>query len=381
MKFFSPQQNVYFYFFIYSFSVGAFFPRLGDLQIKMNIGESALGLALMGLPLGVQIALLFADRVLKFLHFNAVLCYGIPIIGISLVLTATSHKPAELFIYLFLGGLAIGVVEVAVNLEADRVEYNFRKKIMNRSHSFWSLGFFFAGLIGAGLSQAEVDLVTHFGISFIVCSTLTIIFSLRYKAASARPNRNKDSPIFVLPSLTVVTLVIFTLPAMLVEGAGIDWSIILMRDVFNTPPFLNGLAFVMGAFAQFVVRYFADGIVTRHGTQSVSRFSIIFMFIGLCLVCFSISPYLALVGFTLMGGGTAVIFPLAMSAAAKRSDRPATVNVASLAQISFLTFLMGPPLLGFIAERYGIRLSFGICLPLLVASWAFVYTVKDRSID
>ena len=65
MKFSILQHNVYFSFFIYSFSIGSFFPRIGDLQLKMNIGESILGLALMGLPLGVQISLILADKLLK----------------------------------------------------------------------------------------------------------------------------------------------------------------------------------------------------------------------------------------------------------------------------------------------------------------------------
>jgi len=66
------------------------------------------------------------------------------------------------------------------------------------------------------------------------------------------------------------------------------------------------------------------------------------------------------VGFAMMGVGTSVIFPLAMSAAAQLTDRPAPTNVASLAQISFVAFLLGPPLLGYIAEYFGIRWSFGI---------------------
>jgi hypothetical protein len=66
----------------------------------------------------------------------------------------------------------------------------------------------------------------------------------------------------------------------------------------------------------------------------------------------------AQVGFALIGAGTSVIFPLAMSAAAQLTDRPAPTNVASLAQISFVAFLLGPPLLGYIAERFGIRWSF-----------------------
>jgi MFS family permease len=77
---------------------------------------------------------------------------------------------------------------------------------------------------------------------------------------------------------------------------------------------------------------------------------------------------MALVGFALIGMGTSVIFPLAMSAAAQRTDRPAATNVAALAQISFVAFLLGPPLLGYVAEHFGIRWSFGIGLPLVVLS-------------
>jgi MFS family permease len=77
---------------------------------------------------------------------------------------------------------------------------------------------------------------------------------------------------------------------------------------------------------------------------------------------------LALLGFAMMGVGTSVIFPLAMSAAAQRTDRPAPANVASLAQVSFVAFLLGPPLLGYIADYFGIRWPFGIGLPLVILS-------------
>ena len=83
------------------------------------------------------------------------------------------------------------------------------------------------------------------------------------------------------------------------------------------------------------------------------------------MVTFSTHAYMAMSGFALVGVGTSSLFPLAMSAAAQRTDRSAATNVASLAQLSFIIFLIAPPLLGFIAYTFGIRYSFGIALLLM----------------
>jgi MFS family permease len=80
---------------------------------------------------------------------------------------------------------------------------------------------------------------------------------------------------------------------------------------------------------------------------------------------------MAYLGLALVGVGGSALFPLAMSAAAQRTDRAASVNVAALAQISFVSFLLGPPLLGYVAEHFGIRWAFGIGVPLVVIGLLF----------
>jgi MFS family permease len=102
--------------------------------------------------------------------------------------------------------------------------------------------------------------------------------------------------------------------------------------------------------------------------------------IGALLVFFAQFDWMALLGFGLMGVGTSAIFPLAMSAAAQRTDRPSAINVAALAQISFVAFLLGPPLLGFVAQHFGIRWSFGIGLPLVVLSFAAAGALGSRPV-
>ena len=373
-----PQRNIYFSFFIYSFCLGVFFPRIGDLQNQMGIGETTLGLTLLGPAIGVQISLLFADKIFSLLGFRLVMCLGVPILGLALVCSSLTFKPFIFFLSLMLGGFAIGILEVAVNLEADRIEYKISKKIMNRSHSFWSLGFFCSGLTGALFSQMKVSPFVNFSLSLFLGTFLTILFCSKYKPADERPNSSVNSSLFVKPTKAVMALVVLTFSPMLLESASIDWSVIYMRDIFFTPPFINGLAIVMVALTQFSVRYYADQYVEIYGSEKVSKISVVAMLIGVVSVCFSNSPYLSLVGFVFIGGGSAVIFPLAMSAAAQKTDRPAAINVASLAQISFLVFLLAPPILGFIAENFGIRISFGIGLPLVIVSWFFISSLKSK---
>lgn len=84
----------------------------------------------------------------------------------------------------------------------------------------------------------------------------------------------------------------------------------------------------------------------------------------------------ALAGFALIGIGTSVVFPLAMSAAAQRTDRPASTYVAALAQISFVSFMLAPPLLGIVAEHWGIRWTYALGLPLVLLSAALVSTLQ-----
>ena len=378
MIFSIPQRNIYFSFFIYSFCLGVFFPRIGDLQNQMGIGETTLGLTLLGPPIGVQISLLFADKIFSLLGFRLVMCLGVPILGLALVFSSLTFNPFIFSLSLMLGGFAIGILEVAVNLEADRIEYKISKKIMNRSHSFWSLGFFCSGLTGALFSQMKVSPFVNFSLSLFLGTFLTILFCSKYKPADERPNSSVNSSLFVKPTKAVMALVVLTFSPMLLESASIDWSVIYMRDIFFTPPFINGMAIVMVALTQFSVRYYADQYVEIYGSEKISKISVITMLIGVLSVCFSNSPYLSLLGFAFIGGGSAVIFPLAMSAAAQKTDRSAAINVASLAQISFLVFLLAPPILGCIAENFGIRISFGIGLPLVIVSWFFISSLKSK---
>lgn len=370
-----PQRRVFAAFFVYSLALGGIFPRLGDIQLAMGIKEGALGAALMGTALGTQVSLMFAGPLIERLGHRKLLLTAIPLLGLIMAIGSQASGPFMLFLALAAAGVVVGAIEIVINVEADRTEHLLGRRVMNRAHAFWSFGFFSAGLVGAAAKQLGLSPLVHlFGMAAIILvATLWVLKD--FAPAPARVAEEGLRPRFVRPSWGILVLVGFTLSAMLLEGAGIDWSVIYMRDTFDVAPFINSIAFVAGALAQALARYFADRFVDRFGPVNVARFMIATLGVGAVLVSFAIHPAIALCGFTMMGLGTSGIFPLAMSAAAQRTDRPATTNVAALAQLSFITFLLAPPVLGFVAEHFGIRYSFGIGIPLVILSWFTIHTI------
>ena len=364
----NPHQIVFVGFFIYAFSLGAMFPRLDDIQTSLEIDKAELGLLLLCIPLGLQITLLFADRLVRAISLKNVICLGIPSICFTQFAAVAVNQIAFFAFFLIICGAFVAVVEVAINLEADRVEHALGSRIMNRSHAFWSIGFFSAAVVGALFSQFKVMLEIHFllvcGIAFLISK---IIFE-DYIVASPRHTNVTRIKKFSLPTGPIFVMVLFTMSAMLVEGASIDWSVIFMREIHSASPLISGFSLAMAAFSQALVRFFGDNLLNKFGPIMISVASLFFMFLGIFLIVLSNSSTLAIFGFLFLGAGSAVIFPMAISIAASRSDRPAETNVASLTQFAFGMFLLGPPILGFVGEAYSLRWSFSLCIPLLILS-------------
>jgi MFS family permease len=84
-------------------------------------------------------------------------------------------------------------------------------------------------------------------------------------------------------------------------------------------------------------------------------------------------PYLipAIIGFLLVGLGVSSVIPLAYSVAGKAGTLSPGIAIALVSSIGYFGFLFGPPLIGFIAEMFSLRISFafiacmGVCIGIL----------------
>jgi hypothetical protein len=363
-----PQQRIYICFFLFAVSMGALLSRLPDLQVSLGINKSELGLTLIGAAVGALISLTFSSPLI--MKLGARNTAFATVLGTSLMIALVpwlGYAPL-VFCVLFCEGLLAGALEINLNVEIDRIEAQLGRGVMNRAHGFWSLGFFVTALASSFIRQAGISIQLHLAVTFAIVVVAGTIAIRGMQNASAPAPSQTEGAHMALPTLGMLPLCVIGVGAFLVEGAGIDWSAIYMRDVFAVEPFVGGMGLTLFAFFMALVRLFADRFVDRYGSRIVALVSLALAAIGIACVWLAPVPEIALAGFAMMGAGCSAVYPLAVSAAAQRDDRSAHVNVAALAQMSFVVFFLAPPLLGFVAEHAGIRMSYLVCLPIILAA-------------
>jgi hypothetical protein len=290
-----PQQRVYAGFFVYSFCMGSLPPRLPELQRMMQTKEGLLGFGLIGVAAGTLVSLGLSGPILERIGYRRSILTLIPLLALLYAIASFAGGPLAFFLLLFPVGIVIGGIEIILNLEADRTEHMIGHRIMNRAHAFWSFGFFSAGIISALVAQSGLSPQIHLLLMVPLVIVGVALILGRFDPAPHRTGTSDEKPPQVaVPTMAIMALVAVTLSAMIMEGAGIDWAAIYMRDVFAVLPFLSGFAVALGAGAQAVTRFFADPFVERYSPTAVSRVLLGVLGVGVLLVFFAPSdgrPY------------------------------------------------------------------------------------------
>lgn len=374
-----PHHRIYGVFFIFALTMGALLARLPDLQTSLRLTEGQLGLLLLTMSVGALTGLTFSSPYIE--RLGARKTAFITVLGASVCYAIVPWLPNAWAVapVLFVAGIFAGALEINVNLETDRHEAVLGFRIMSRAHGMWSLGFFVTAFISAAIRQLGISPQLHILGSLVVAAIAAWLVFSKIENAPHRPDSHAgDMPLIAFPTAGLLPLCLIGAAPLLVEGGGIDWSAIYMRDVFAVEPFIGGLSVTLFSLFMAIARLSMDPVVDRFSPRVVAGTLLCIAAGGLVMVAVAPHPYVALVGFALMGIGCSSVYPLAVSAAAQRTDRPASVNVAALGQMTFVVFFAGPPLLGFVAEHFGIRFSYWVCVPLIVAALLVIRALAPR---
>lgn len=353
-------------FFLEAFVLGNWIPRIPDVKSAFGFSASQLGLSLFVLASGTMIAFLAGGKLLKRMGLRNACAASLPAWTLVVMLVPFMPNGWILGGLLFLGGLAIGVLEVGMNTAADRLERTSKRRLMSKAHGFWSLGTLVGALLGGAIGGAGIDLATHFLVILLPFAVLGLVMALRIPRADdearARENTQKEA-MFKLPAKGLVLLCIMPIGIMVVEGVFIDWSALFVRDVLSGDAWASGLIYAAFSTVMAATRLSGDWLLEMFGPLKVARISAVSATIGITMFALAPTITFAFVAALFAGLGTAILYPLTMTAAANRPG-DSEDNVSAMSLFAFSSFMLAPPILGAIVDVWGLRVALLWVAPL-----------------
>jgi predicted MFS family arabinose efflux permease len=256
-------------------------------------------------------------------------------------------------------GLLGNVMNISLNTQALGLEDQLGKSILASFHGLWSMAGFTGAGIGAGMIFLEFSPAVHYGVVALI-SVVIILFSQQYVINDKREDGESGGLVLKKPDQLLLRVGLIAFLGMMAEGCMFDWSGVYFKKIVEAEPALVSVGYVcfMGAMASG--RFITDKATNRYGRLPILQLSGVLIFTGLLLAVLLPSLYTAAFGFLLVGFGVASIVPVAYGIAGRSKLYSPSVALALVSTLAFFGFLVGPPLIGFIAELVNLKISFAL---------------------
>ncbi|MGB3587857.1 MAG: MFS transporter [Tunicatimonas sp.] len=345
-------------FFVNGAGFASWVPHIPLIRQRFEMSESELGLTLLIIAIGAIIAMPVAGGIIEKIGSKRVVSFAS--VGFCLLLAVLLLMPnyLSLGILLFLFGMVNGSMDVAMNSHGVLVEQKYGRAIMSSFHGLFSTG----GLVGAGLASAFLALgftpAQHmlFVLSILLVLVLIALRFLLPAENIVKDTSQKKEPLLVFPSQKLVWyLALLGFFILMVEGAMADWTAIHIMDLPNATASLAAMGFAGFSLTMAIGRLLGDKIIRVVGHSKVLRFGSVVAALGLLIVVLVPQVWGAVVGFGLVGVGLSNVVPIIFSSAGYANPDAPGRGIAAVTTMGYFGFLIGPPLIGFIAE--GISLN------------------------
>jgi MFS family permease len=360
------------------FSMGLCFSswasRIPEIKSALHLNDALFGTILFALPVGQFLMMPFSGKLVTRFGSHKVLPFALPAYTVVLSTIGLVHAGWQLALALFLFGIFGNMCNISINTQGVAAEKLYQRSIMASFHGGWSLAGFTGALIGIAMINLHIEPLWHFVTIILIVWTIVWINYpyLDRTKHRARPDEPKRK-MFNRPDGVLLQLGIIGFCSMASEGAMFDWSGIYFKDVVHAPASLVVLGYTSFMVMMASGRFVADYFVSKIGRKRLMQICGVMISTGLFTAVFF--PYLipCTLAFMLVGLGVSSMVPSVYSAAGRHSKVPTGIALATVSSVSFLGFLMGPPLIGYISQAAGLRYSFavigvfGIGITLLVS--------------
>jgi MFS family permease len=403
------------FFAVDGFIFASWAVRIPAVKAAVGASPAALGIALLGASGGAIATMTLTGALCRRFGSARVVVAGGAWLSLALLLPALARSAPALGLALVVFGIGYGGLNVAMNSLAVDLVAVARRPIMPSFHAAWSLGGLAGSALG-GLAAPALTPLAHFSlvcllglVVTVVCGRIILATPLppahevpaavagdsiaapavapatgapttETPTTGATPNdsvpRQPAPPRHAGVWRTVLLLGVIALCSTYGEGAISDWGALHLRDDLSAAAGLAAAGYASFALAEAAGRLAGSWLLARFGQTRVLVYGGILTCAGMLAAALSPVLPLALVGFALTGLGVANAFPTAMS----RVGLLAGPNgVATASTLGYAGFLLGPPIIGFLATGLSLRAALTTVSLLAVLAIVLARTASAES--
>jgi MFS family permease len=362
-------------FFINGFGFASWVSRIPAVRESLGLSDGQLGTALFGLAAGALVSFPLAGKGTSLRGARTVTVVSSVLYCLALLAPASVPNLILLALSLFVFGFASGAMDVAMNALAVEVENLSKKPVMSMLHGMWSLGGLAGALTGSFFAKQNVGAANHLFIAGVLL-LIAFVLSKRWLPRSTVV-KGDSAPHFVRPEAAMIGLGMIVFCSFLIEGAMADWSAVLLRDTFDTSEAAAALGYAAFSLAMMAMRFAGDRIVLHWNATSLLRTSNVVAAAAFAIALWSLNVPLMMLALTLVGIGVATVAPLVFRAAGKRSRRGPGNGIAAMATLGYGGFLVGPPLVGWVAEVTTLRIALVVIVVLALMIVVLAHHLRE----
>lgn len=346
------------FFLLSGFCFATWASRIPTIKSLFDLNDAELGnvllmlpiSSLMGLPLSGWLVSKFSSRkpmLIAFIFFN----FALALIGFSQSIWILL---AAVFIFSF----SMRIINIAMNTQSISVQKNFVRKIVGSFHGIWSTG----GLLGVAFStlmvQMDVSMSSH---TLIVSIFSMVLILISYPFLLTNDKSSHGNKLIIgKPDKSIMLLGILVFFAAVCEGGIFDWSGVYFKEIVKVELFTLGYLIFMVFMA--LSRFFSDRLIEKVGMKRLYILSSLLVSIGILILI--LFPYFwpCIIGLSITGIGVAAIFPMTFMLAGMSKKYSPGMAISIVATYAIVGMLVGPPLIGYIAHAFNLKVAFVIFL-------------------
>ena len=385
-------------FFVNGAAFASWVSRIPALREGMALGEGALGSVLFAMACGVLLSFPLAGKGAQLLGARQLaLLAGVALLLMLPMPFLIGILPSLVLVMLEMGA-ALGAMQVSMNVLAVDVQARVARPIMSSLHGAWSAG----GLVGAGAgslaAHADLPPLLHL-IAVAVVLGCVLAAALVLLLGARLPVRYVPRPGALRPSMSfkarmprgdrvLLGLGVICFCAFLAEGALADWSAVWLHDKVRASQSVAALGYAVFAGAMTTMRMVGDRLLAAFGSVRLLRVLTALGAAALAVALVLARTEAAMIAFVLLGLGMATVVPTAFAAAGRRADLlsggvagevSAARAVALLSGFGYTGLLLGPPLIGWLAQATTLTWALGLLVLLVAAIVVLVPLLGERA--